>query len=180
MSGMFSSPLPPAAFDKTMVFIDGSNLFIRLRDAKLKVNSFSNISRFACRERQLHRTYLYTCQEKLDDAFAVHGEKAFEGCRIILGESIKLPNGRHREKGVDALLVADLVYHAASRNCQFAIVLSNDQDFSVALKRVEDFGCRTGVLSLIDDAPGKLKRGCDDYQFFNANQMLSNNWATSI
>ena len=177
MSGMSSPSYPPLAFEKAMAFIDGSNLFPRLREAKLKVSSFNNIARQACRGRNLHRVYLYTCKEKLDKAIEEHGNEAFNECRIILGESVKLANGGHREKGVDALLVADLVYHAASRNCQFAVVLSNDLDFSVALKRVEDFGCRTGVLSLIDKAPEKLIRSCDDYVYLSAEQMITSNLA---
>jgi uncharacterized LabA/DUF88 family protein len=178
MGGMSSPSYPPQAFERAMVFVDGSNLFPRLREAKLRVRSFHDISKTACRGRNLHRVYLYTCQEKLDKAIEEHGEESFKGCRIVLGESVKLENGGHREKGVDALLVADLVYHAASRNCQFAAVLSNDLDFSVALKRVEDFGCRTGVLSLIHKAPDKLIKSCDDYFYLTAAELVSGNFAT--
>lgn len=179
MGGMSSGSYPPQAFEKAMVFIDGSNLFPRLKEAKLKVPSFNDIAKIACRGRTLHRAYLYTCQEKLDKAIEEHGEESFKGCRIVLGESVKLENGGHREKGVDALLVADLVYHVASRNCQFAAVLSNDLDFSVALKRVEDFGCRTGVLSLIHKAPEKLIKSCDDYFYLTAGELISSNLAIS-
>jgi len=163
-----------------MVFIDGSNLFPRLREAKVKVRNFHDIAKAACGSRELHRVYLCTCQEKLDKAMEVHGQDSFRGCRVVLGESVKLEKGGHREKGVDALLVADLVYHAASKNCQFAAVLSNDLDFSVALKRVEDFGCRTGVLSLIDNAPERLIQSCDNYFFFTASDMVKNNWCARL
>lgn len=180
MSGFSAASYPPQAFEKAMVFIDGSNLFPRIREARLKVLSFHNIAKSACRRRELIRVYLYTCQEKLDKATNEHGKEAFKNCRVVLGESVQLENGKHREKGVDALLVADLIYHAASRNCQFAAVLSNDLDFSVALKRVEDFGCRTGVLSLIHKAPERLIQSCDDYFFFTAAEMKRNNWCTPL
>jgi uncharacterized LabA/DUF88 family protein len=88
-----------------------------------------------------------------------------------LGDSIDIGNGNKREKGVDALLVADLVYHAAMKNFQYAVVISNDTDFVVALKRVEDFGCRTGVVSISKKAPQRLIDACDDYKLFTIDEL---------
>lgn len=121
--------------------------------------------------RQLTRVYFYTSQEKLDEARQIHGADCLSGCRIVLGDSVKLKNGSFREKGVDALLVADLVYHAASKNFQYAVVISNDSDFGVALKRVEDFGCRTGLVSLVEKAPQRLIDACDDFSFWQVDYL---------
>lgn len=158
-----------------MVFIDGSNVFLNIRDAGIKIPSFYKLGTLSVGSRQLTRVYLYTSQEKLNAAKKLHGENCFSGCRVVLGDSVPLDNGGHREKGVDALLVADLVYHAAMKNFQYAVVISNDSDFAVALKRVEDFGCRTGLVSVIKKAPQRLIDACDDFKFFTADNLSASN-----
>jgi len=130
--------------------------------------------------RQLTRVYIYTIQERLDEAKAVHGEDCFKGCRVVLGDSVPAKNGSVREKGVDALLVADLVYHAAMKNFQYGIVISNDSDFAVALKRVEDFGCRTGLVSLIRKAPQRLIDSCDDFTLLDLPSLTSLGLASKL
>ncbi len=166
--GGFSSTAPqPISYERAMVFIDGSNIFPNLREFNLVVPNFYKLGRFAIGSRQLTRVYVYTSEEKLESAKTSNGQECFSGCRIVLGDSIPLNNGGHREKGVDALLVADLVYHAAMKNFQYAVVISNDTDFAVALKRVEDFGCRTGVVSVVKKASQRLIDACDDFQFVN-------------
>jgi uncharacterized LabA/DUF88 family protein len=167
------SPPPPEAFDRAMVFIDGSNLLPRLRDAKLQVPSFFQLAASICGRKRLSRVYFYTTQSKVERVAAEHGPSALEKCRVVLGDSVTLDDGTIREKGVDALLVADLVYHAASRNCSFAAVLSNDTDFAVALKRVEDFGCNTGVLAVVREASPRLSSACDEYLFLSASDLVT-------
>lgn len=152
-----------------MVFIDGSNVFVNIRDSGLKIPSFYRLGAMTVGSRQLTRVYIYTSEEKLEAAKQLHGQDCFAGCRVVLGDRVPLPSGGgYREKGVDALLVADLVYHAAMKNFQYAVVMSNDSDFAVALKRVEDFGCRTGLVSVIRKAPQRLIDACDDFTFFTA------------
>lgn len=173
MGGISGGYVPPASFEKAMVFIDGSNVFPNLREVGLKVPSFYKLGESTKGVRQLLRVYLYTTKEKLEDARAFHGEDCFSGCRVTLGDSVPLNNGSHREKGVDALLVADLIYHAAMKNFHQAIVISNDSDFAVALNRAEDFGCRTKVVSVIKRAPDRLIDACDEFQFFTDAQLRS-------
>ena len=177
MSFMISSQHPPEAFDRAMVFIDGSNLLPRLREQRLRIPSFFKLAQVICGRRRLNRVYFYTSKEKIEKAEAEHGKEAFQQCRVVLGDSVTLPSGEIREKGVDALLVADLIYHAASKNCEFAAVLSNDTDFVVALKRVEDFGCNTGVLGVIQDSSPRLKDACDKYIHLSASDLLVRNLA---
>ena len=101
-----------------------------------------------------------------------HGEGFLEGVRIILGDSIPTKDGNFREKGVDALLVADLIYHAASKNCDYAILVTHDTDFVHALKRVEDFGCKSGLIAFCVHAPDRLQKSCDDYQLIDKEYLL--------
>ena len=163
-----------------MVFIDGSNVFPNVRESGLKIPSFYKLGAMTVGSRQLTRVYVYTTQEKLDAAKQLHGQDCFSGCRVVLGDSIPLDDGSHREKGVDALLVADLVYHAAMKNFQYAVIISNDSDFAVALKRVEDFGCRTGLVSVIKKAPTRLIDACDDFMFITGEHLSGANIASKL
>ena len=171
MGGMSSAPVQPLAFEKAMVFIDGSNVLLNARKYKLTIPNFFKLGAAAARNRQLTRVYFYTSKEKLEEAKLAHGNDCLAGCRVVLGDSVELQNGSFREKGVDALLVADLVYHAASKNFQYAVVISNDSDFGVALKRVEDFGCRTGLVSVMEKTPQRLIEACDDFMFWDTDHL---------
>lgn len=176
----FPQPYPPRAFEKAMVFVDGTNLLNRLREHNLQCPELLPLAEAACFGRQLVRTYFYTTAEKLQKAKEVHGARFLGGCRVVLGDSVPVAAGKVREKGVDALLVADLVYHAAQKNCSYAVVVSNDSDFAHALERVEDFGCNTGVVAVGTDATERLQHACDDYSFLTVSEFIKHEWAKLI
>ncbi len=133
---------------RVMVFIDGTNLFYRLNDVRLNLTeSLAGIVTYYCEWRQIVRIYLYTVEQHLARAKQFHGKLITDDLRVVFGDGVPTKDGNIREKGVDALLVADLVYHAAVRNCNYALIVSADTDFVHAIRRVEDFGCRTGLLS---------------------------------
>ena len=127
--------------------------------------------------RQIVRVYLYTSRPHYEKAVALHGDTFVNGVRVVLGDAIPTGGGNFKEKGVDALLVADLVYHAASKNCEYAMVVSADQDFARALQRVEDFGCRTSVLSFCSDVPPKLQQAADDIFLLDTQLLLQEGFA---
>jgi uncharacterized LabA/DUF88 family protein len=171
-------PVRPIQFQRAMVFIDGTNLFYRLESAKLNLNQ--NLSRIITSfldRRQIVRIYLYTIEEHMNKAKGFHGNHITEEIRIVFGEGVPLKDGNVKEKGVDALLVADLVYHAAVRNYDYAFLVSADTDFVKALRRVEDFGCRTGVLGVCSDVPDRLREVCDEPKNCPEDMMLKHKWA---
>jgi uncharacterized LabA/DUF88 family protein len=175
--GMSYAPLPPRAFQKAMVFVDGTNLFYRLAGSRLRVSDLKRIFPTFLERRQISRIYFYTVEQHLAKAKSLHGEGFFDGIRVVLGDGIPTADGNVKEKGVDALLVADLIYHAATRNCEYALVVTTDIDFVHALRRVEDFGCGTGVLALCAEAPQRLRNACDQCFEVTADQMLERGWA---
>lgn len=169
----FSNPTyPPRSFEKAMVFVDGSNLLQRLRRGNLSCESLYKLCLSTIYPRQLVRVYFYTTAAKQLQAEQEHGQSFLEGCRIVLGDAVVDGKGVEREKGVDALLVADLIYHAAQKNCSYAVVVSNDSDFVHALKRVDDFGCNTGLVAIGMQAPERLRLACDDYTFLSYERLL--------
>ena len=163
---------------RAMLFVDGTNLLYRLRDANLVVPSLSRLLTgfsFVAAGREVARIYFYSIQQHIDSAILRHGAQFFDGVRVVLGDSIPTDGGNFKEKGVDALLVADLVYHAASRNCDAAVLVSTDTDFCHAIKRVEDFGCRTAVLGICAELPERLKRSADQSNVITKDNIVSTN-----
>jgi len=175
--GISHAPLPPQAFRKAMVFIDGTNLFYRLEACRLKLTKLKDFFERYVSRRQILRVYLYTVEQHLAKAKAFHGEGFLDGIRVVLGEGVATSDGNVKEKGVDALLVADLIYHAASRNLEYALIVTVDTDFVYTLRRAEDFGCRTGVLAICTDAPPRLRAACDECFEVSADQMLAGGFA---
>jgi len=169
----------PIKAQTAYVFIDGSNLFHKLREASVQMLSLYQVVKQAIKPRELVRAYLYTIEDRFTKAQAVHGKDFCKNIRVDYGITVQTPKGV-REKAVDAMLVADLIYHAAQKNCDFALVVAYDQDYIRALNRVEDFGCRTGVLSLCEHAPVPLQEACDQYVFYDVDYMVRNNWAAPL
>jgi uncharacterized LabA/DUF88 family protein len=151
-------------FERAMVFVDGTNLFHRLRASKLCLEreGLFRIGQLAIGGRETVRTYVYTSPPEFEKAKQEH-EAGFDfGVRLSFGEAIPTGDGNHKEKGVDALLVADFGYHAATRNLNFAVIVSVDTDFVHALRRVEDFGCRTAVVAVCATPPKRLTDAADE------------------
>lgn len=169
----FPQPYPPKAFERAMAFVDGTNLFHRLSEKRLVVPKLLPILETACSGRQLIRVYVYTTEKHLATAMTAHGSSFLGECRVVLGDEIPTKDGNVKEKGVDALLVADLVYHAAAKNCTYAVVLTHDSDFRHALRRVDDFGCRTALVAVGCEAPERLQAASDDYCFLSADSLVS-------
>lgn len=169
---------PPTSSERAMVFIDGTNLFYRLMADKLKVSYLVKVIEPYVSPRKLVRAYLYTVQQHLDEAKRLHGNGFFHGIRVVLGDGIVKKDGNIKEKGVDALLVADMVFHAASRNYEYALIVTADTDFVYVIKRVEDFGCKTGILSICCEAPSRLVEACDDYNRLDADELVKRHVAT--
>jgi uncharacterized LabA/DUF88 family protein len=156
-----------------MIFVDGTNLIYRLKAARLRVPSFDKLWGSALGEREkIVRSYFYTSEPHRAAAFETHGAICFDRIRVVLGTAVPLADGNYKEKGVDALLVADLIYHAAARNCDSVTVVSTDVDFVHALRRVEDFGCSIALVSICADAPPALRAACDRYETMSREHLL--------
>jgi uncharacterized LabA/DUF88 family protein len=178
-----NDPVDPVTFQKAMIFVDGTNLFHRLADVKLQLTGSARLADVLgsrLRGRQLVRRCMYTTEPTLEKAKRVHGQNVADGFRLVFGDSIPKGDGNIAEKGVDALLVADLIYHAASRNCGYALVVTADTDFVHGLRRVEDFGCRTGVLGVCCEIPPRLSQAADDIFVLSEQELLASGLAKKL
>ena len=113
----------------------------------------------------------YTIEEKYERTLKIHGPNCLDKVRVVFGTGVPT-SGEPKEKGVDALLVADLIYHAAQKNMDYAQLVAIDLDFVFAIRRVEDFGCRSAVLAFGKEAPDGLQKSCDDYRFIGKDELV--------
>ncbi len=164
-----------------MIFIDATNLFYRLRAAKLRLakGGMLRLAQTLNGFRRTLRAYAYTSEPEFKKAQAQHDAGFTDGVRLVFGDAILKGDGNYKEKGVDALLVADLVYHAAVKNIDFAVVVSADTDFVQALRRVEDFGCRTAVIGVCDPLPQRLADAADHSIVIATTTLIEKNLATA-
>src|SRR5262249_11336000 len=90
---------PPQAFQRAMVFIDGTNLFYRLQPnrLRLKPNALTHIGATGAGGREIVRTYLYTSAPHLERARKDHDPEFANNVRIIEGDAIP-KNGGFKEK----------------------------------------------------------------------------------
>ena len=177
-----SAPTNPLAFQSSMVFIDGTNFIYRLQDHGLrwKPGGFENLATYLTGPRKNLRTYFYTNPHKLEEFKKKHGASAVPGCRVVLGDGVVLADGNVKEKGVDALLVADLIYHAATRNVHHVAIVTHDTDFAYAIKRVEDFGVTTSVAAFLVEPSERLRNSADKVIILKEDDLIANNWAERV
>ena len=145
----------PMQFQRTVIFVDRTNLSLALT---LPISWLGTSSRYSfLRVSQRWQTDHPDLPLYHSRASRPRTRKTpTNDVRVVLGHGIPTKDGNIREKAVDALLVADLIYHAASRNCDYAVLVSMDTDFVQAIRRVEDFGCRTSVIGICSDVPDRL------------------------
>ena len=162
---------PPPFPDRAVyVFIDGTNLLSELATLRLKLPDLGATISLSDERHYIHKIFLYTTEEKQKKAIENHGDLFFNDIRVILGLTVGAGTNT-REKGVDAQLVADMIFHAASRNAQHILLVANDADFSFALRRVEDFGCTTEVLWFGKNPCTNLLKSADSVRFLSVDDL---------
>jgi uncharacterized LabA/DUF88 family protein len=133
---------------RVAIFIDGSNLYHALRSNFRRYNlSFAKFTSKLCGERRLLRTYYYNVLQdpsQRPDAYREQQEfldilRQTPYLEVRLG-STKIAQGIPVEKGVDVMLVTDLLYFAWHDFYDVAILVSGDADFAYALQAVKNVG----------------------------------------
>ncbi len=77
---------------------------------------------------KIMRICWYTIEERYERTLKIHGTNCLDKVRVVFGTGVPT-SGEPKEKGVDSLLVADLIYHAAQKNMDYAQLVAIDLDF---------------------------------------------------
>ena len=134
--------------DRLAIFIDGSNLYHALRSNFNRYDlKFTDFIQKLTGSRQLFRAYYYNVlQDPTARADAYREQQEFLATlretpylEARLGGT-KLSQGITVEKGVDVMLVTDLLHFAWSDRYDVALLVSGDSDFAYALQAVKNMG----------------------------------------
>ena len=134
--------------DRVALFIDGSNLYHGLRANYSRYDlKFAEFISKLCGSRRLFRAYYYNVlqdQAQRPDAYREQQEflnnlRETPYLEARLG-STKLAQGIPVEKGIDVMLVTDLLQFAWNDLYDVAVLVSGDSDFAYALQAVKNMG----------------------------------------
>lgn len=167
--------------EKTIVFIDGSNFYYRL---KYLSRNFKNISllkfnykkfcQWLCRDFDLVdiRYYigavrqrknnpksakLYASQQKL--FFNLSKQKV----KIITGQLIQHKDKTYHEKGVDVRIAVEMIRFARQNKFDTAFLISSDTDLVPAVEEVFSFGKKVKYICAPDCQSFGLTKTTGDY-----------------
>jgi uncharacterized LabA/DUF88 family protein len=157
--------------NRVMVFIDGSNLYFACRTNQRRCPwDVVTISRdLAGPDRELIRVYYYNArgrQQEDPEKYAREGRfysylEKLDYCTVRLGR-VEGRKGNVHQKGVDTLLVQDLLTLAFAQAFDVAVVVSEDGDFASVIEEVKSMGKQVEVAFL--GRPGHhLRAVCDRY-----------------
>ena len=182
MASRMSPQFPPPT---VMAFVDagyltaGARTHLKLPSAPRidgdKLTFWAENAWTSRRGGDLLRTYVYDAQYPRDAA-EYPGQRAYfdalaaqPGIRLRLGHLVERsagsPRSRWEQKGVDTLLVLDLVHLAQQRAFDTALIIAGDRDLAEALRVVaDDYARRVILYSVEGSAPAKeLVHSADDH-----------------
>jgi len=174
------------ANERVMIFIDGNNLYHSLKHVIGKTNmDFDKFSAKLSNNRHLIRTYYYNAPLNRDDDEDKHRlqQSFFDSLdsvpyltkkfgrleRRIVRQT--LPDGTfisaptYVEKGVDTLIVIDMMAFAFNDTYDTAILVSGDEDFAVVVEKVKELGKHVEVANL--GGSFTLRQAADKYVMIN-------------
>ncbi|MBW1819808.1 MAG: NYN domain-containing protein [Deltaproteobacteria bacterium] len=134
--------------ERVAVFIDGSNLYHALRSNFSRQDlKFTDFIKQLTGSRRLFRAYYYNVlQDPTQRADAHRDQQDFLGAlretpylEVRLG-GMKLAQGVPVEKGIDVMIVTDLLNLAWEDLYDVAVLVSGDSDFAYALQAVKNLG----------------------------------------
>lgn len=161
---------------KIAIFIDGSNLYSKLKDLKVKTSQYDYWSFLKNlikqkeveyigyyvgqiqREKRNKKSYiLYAKQQK----FFKFLKSNIEKIKIIRGH-IQNVNGIYKEKGVDVRLALDIYKLGINHTYDKAILISSDSDLIPAIRMVQRRGKMVKHIGFKHKSSIALSRECHE------------------
>jgi uncharacterized LabA/DUF88 family protein len=163
--------------ERVAVFIDGSNLYHALRANFNRYDlKFADFVRKLCGPRRLYRAYYYNVlQDPSQRADAYRDQQDFFNAlretpylEVRLGGT-KLSQGVTVEKGIDVMLVTDLLQFAWGDRYDVALLVSGDADFAYALQAVKNLGKYVEVAYFESNVSKDILDVADDKHLLDRN-----------
>ncbi len=166
---------------RVIVFIDGSNLYHRLRflfsnkkDVSLLDFDFSAFCGWLCKDNSLVEIRYYIGavrrqknNEKSEKMYANQQRLFFklqrQNIKIILGQLIQHRDKSYHEKGVDVRLAVEMIRFARQDKYDIAYLLSSDTDLVPAVEEVLSFNKKVKYVGVSDSQSFGLSKATNNY-----------------
>ena len=170
---------------RVMIFIDGSNLYYSLKDLKINKINFESLIGLLVGSDVLVSTYYYNASlnRGFNEEKYWEQQKFFDILRKISNFNVVLCKMRkHRRngecyfdvKGDDVNLAVDLISGAYENLYDIAIIVSGDEDFVPAIKKVQNLGKIVINAYFKSTSSNYLKKICDKSIVMNS--LIENNF----
>lgn len=147
----------------TMIFIDGQNLFhgAKSYDEGYSVDYIELVEKLG-EGRDVIRCYLFDSFEpgKRDDKEGFYTFLETNGFRVN-AKPLRERDGTYVEKGADIGLATEMIARGFNDSYDVAVVVTGDDDFSRAIRYVQDQGKIVEVASFQANLSSNLKRVAD-------------------
>ena len=173
--------------DRVAIFIDGSNLYHALRAnfGRYDLN-FAEFTKRLCGPRRMFRTYYYNVLQDPTQRAEGHREqqeflntlRETPYLEVRLGGTKLASGGVPVEKGVDVMLVTDLLHFAWNNLYDVAVLVSGDSDFAYALQAIKNMGKHVEVAYFESNISKDLLAVADNKHLLDRN-FFKDLWARS-
>jgi len=159
--------------ERISIFIDGSNLYYSLQDLKVKKIDFKKFVDMLKKDRLLVSVFYYNAplDISVDSKKYWEQQKFLDALRRIPGFNVVLARMRKHErengtfefevKGDDIYLAVDLVSGAYENLYDTALIVSGDEDFVPAIRKVQKLGKKVENIYFCTTSSNYLKKTCD-------------------
>ncbi|MBT4376919.1 NYN domain-containing protein [archaeon] len=165
--------------ERICIFVDGSNLYHSLKNLGIDKIDFKKLIGVLVNKELFISLFYYNAS--LDRGFNKekywNQQRFFDELRKIPGIEIVLTklrkskrNGKMKfeVKGDDVNLAIDLVSGAYESLYDRAIIVSGDEDFIPAIKKIQKLGKRVTNAYFKKSSSAALRKVCDDYLYMNS------------
>jgi len=159
--------------DRISIFIDGSNLYHSLQDLKVNKIDFKKLVNMLNKGRLLVSVFYYNAplDISVDAKKYWDQQKFFDALRRIPGFNVILARLRKHKredgtfkfevKGDDIYLAVDLVSGAYENLYDTALIVSGDEDFVPAIRKVQKLGKKVENIYFCTTSSSYLKKTCN-------------------
>ena len=159
--------------ERISIFIDGSNLYYSLRDLEVAKIDFQKLVKMLEKDRLLVSVYYYNAplDISVDSKKYWEQQKFFDALRRIPGFNVVLARLRKHKKedgtfgfevkGDDIYLAVDLVSGAYENLYDTALIVSGDEDFVPAIRKVQKLGKKVENIYFYTTSSNYLKKTCN-------------------
>lgn len=158
---------------RSIVLIDGSNFYFKLKDLKLhnliNFDFFGFVKHLVTEKDEITQTIYYVGAIKTDGT--KHTQKLFNAQRKLLAHLRKnkikyslgyllKSDGKFHEKGVDVNIAVDILVATYENLCDQIILVSSDTDLLPAIKKAKEKGKVVEYIGFAHQASLAMKANC--------------------